>query len=202
MQKYWDKVKKYKIHISIAAVIIIMVIAIILILHIDNKPNIPIDDNNTIENIVEPLPNDIDMLEAIINNVDETEIEDISNRNNEQADIILENLGIDIRDVYSYAGSIDTRLDASHAILIVRPKEDTKDKIMIALANYINNKQNYLIGQDLDGTERYYIAEDATICEIGEYIALVYDENSKQIINNIVDSLKSDRSGLDEEVDE
>lgn len=202
MQKYWDKVKKYKIPISIAAVIIIIIIAIILILHIDNKPNIPIEDNNTIENIVEPLPNDIDMLETIINNVDETEIEDISNRNNEQADIILENLGIDIRDVYSYAGSIDTRLDASHAILIVRPKEDTKDKIMIALANYINNKQNYLIGQDLDGTERYYIAEDATICEIGEYIALVYDENSKQIINNIVDSLKSDRSGLDEEVDE
>lgn len=202
MQKYWDKVKKYKIPISIAAVIIIIIIAIILILHIDNKPNIPIEDNNTIENIVEPLPNDIDMLETIINNVDETEIEDISNRNNEQADIILENLGIDIRDVYSYAGSIDTRLDASHAILIVRPKEDTKDKIMIALANYINNKQNYLIGQDLDGTERYYIAEDATICEIGEYIALVYDENSKQIINNIVNSLKSDRSGLDEEVDE
>ena len=125
--------------------------------------------------------------------LDTTEIEIISNRNNEQAQLILSDLGIDIQDINTYAGSIDIRTESAHAILIVRPKDGSYNSVKFSIVNYISNKRWELSpdnpNNNLDNT-LYSIAEASELYEVNGYIILVIDENASEIVQSIESRLR------------
>lgn len=176
-------VKKYKAQILVG-VIVLLIVLILLVLDKENKIIIP---NNSVDNtITEPIPNDMQLLEDAVNKVNTSEIETISNKNNEQADMILDVLGVDVKDLSSYAANIDLRLESAHVIVTLRPKEGKYDAVKLALMNYMVDKQNFFTSNGLEDSELYQIVLNSTLYQKGSYIFLVIEKNAESIVNSLI----------------
>lgn len=113
----------------------------------------------------------------------------ISNKNNEQADIILNTMGVDTKDLISYSASIDTTHESGHAICILKPKEAEYEKVKLGLIGYISTKQRVLQDTGKVDTAEYKAAESAVINEKDGYLILVLESDSEGIMENITTEL-------------
>lgn len=112
----------------------------------------------------------------------------ISNEYNEQADIVLGELGLDVGMIGSYAASIDTRVDSAHGILVIRPTDGNYDKCKGLIVNYIAERQKELQGRG--EISLYDVLLDSVIYEEGGYIVMVIEEGAEEIGLGIVGELK------------
>ena len=139
--KLLEFLNTHKIVVLSVEVVGILILTLLLLLGI-----------NTIKNTVtEPGPiiyDDTEKLENIVIKTNKSEIEMISNRNNQQADVIFDSIGIKLSDIFAYAAAIDPRQSYSNAIIIVRPKEDTLEKIEDEIELYIVKKQAHFMYDD------------------------------------------------------
>lgn len=182
MTKIKDLISKYKLYIMIGGIILLSVCTIIALLSVDNNSKIPPVIVDTPEPV--QLPSDIDKLEAVIKKVDTTDIDMISTKEFEQADLILDALDIDVDELHSFAGVIDQKLDSIHTIFIARPKDEYYDQVKAELAFYLSDKLNYFssTGQET----KYIITQDSGIYEKNGYIILVLEDYSKEILDSIL----------------
>lgn len=177
---------KNRYTIAIGVIVLLLLVIIILIAIPKETVDLPIDE----EEYTIPIPSDTEMVEGIVKNNDKSDIEVISNKNNDQSDLILDAINVDIKDLYTYAGSIDSRLESAHAIVILRPKEEEYNKVHRNLVFYIAEKQEYLENAGLDDTTLYDIAKRATIYDYNEYIILVMEDNEREILLSIIEQLE------------
>jgi len=185
LKKFIDEHRNYVI---IASIIVALVILIVIVLMINNtSTNRPIPDTD-INQLKKPaIPSDVSKLESIITKVDNSELELISNREDDQADIILDTIGISLDDIYSYAAVIDPRIEGIHSIIIMKPKDDCYSTIKTKLLCYLDSKiVNFSrLGQE----DNQLIAENSGLREINGYIVLVLDSSSESILDEIEQQL-------------
>lgn len=187
----WEKIVSHK-RIAIASVsAIALIILIILIINIKPNSNIDntVDTTPNVTNTPEIIPDFIETIENIVNSHNDTEVETISNRNNEQAEIIFDKMQIDIKDLYGYSANIDLREDSAHIIMIIRPKEENYDTIVNKLAIYCADKQSYFIQNNKEDSELCNIAENSIICEINGYVIVVMEKDAPDILQGIINEL-------------
>ena len=169
--------------------LIVLVALIIVLVAIALNSNINTPDNSM--EIEETIPPDTAALDEVLNDTVTSDLEVISNINNEQSDVILETIGVDIIDVYSYAAAIDSRLESADTIVILNPKEGKAEDIKHALSNYISKKQRYFIDNGLTKTEAYKVVQNGLIDEYYGYIILIIQENASQLKQNIRNGIAS-----------
>lgn len=182
--------KEHKIVIAITAAILALLIVIIAMV-VTSKP-ITIDkteesDSSTEQIIVDSHADDI---EQIILDINTSDIEVISNKHNDQADVIMGTLGVDIKDLVSYAAAVDSRQEAVNSIAIVKPKDETFDKVMDNLLNYITQKQLYYSNNSLESTEQYNAVLNGKVGICNGYLILVVHSDSNNIMNTIESRIK------------
>lgn len=190
--------KKQKQYIAIGISVVVVIVLIVMVLNIDNKTSLPVDGGTTTQ--PENIPNDTIFIENIVNEINDTEVEVISNKNNEQADIILDSVGVDIKDIYSYAASIDPKTDSAHAIIVIRPKEEEKTGSKKALTDYVALKQKYFLENNLEESELYTISKEAIVYEKDEYLVLVMEKDSRVLLDKVLKSIEENKIKLDNEV--
>lgn len=169
--------------------LIVLVALIIVLVAIALNSNINTPDNGM--EVEETIPPDTAALDEILNETVTSDLEVISNINNEQSDVILETVGVDIIDVYSYAAAIDSRLESADTIVVLNPKEGKAENIRQALSNYISKKQRYFMDNGLTETEEYKVVQNGLIDEYYGYIILIIQENASQLKQSIRNGIAS-----------
>ena len=169
--------------------LIVLIALIVVLVAIALNSNINTPDSST--EVEETIPPDTAALDEVLNDTVASDLEVISNINNEQSDVILETVGVDIIDVYSYAAAIDSRLESADTIVILNPKEGKAEDIKHALSNYISKKQRYFMDNGLTETEAYRVVQNGLIDEYYEYIILIIQENASQIKQSIRNGIAS-----------
>lgn len=169
--------------------LIVLIALIAVLVAIALNSNISTPDSNT--EVEETIPPDTAALDEVLNETVASDLEVISNINNEQSDVILETVGVDIIDVYSYAAAIDSRLESADTIVILNPKEGKAEDIKHALSNYISKKQRYFMDNGLTETEAYRVVQNGLIDEYYGYIILIIQENASQIKQSIRNGIAS-----------
>lgn len=168
-------------------IVLIALIIVLVAIALNSDINTP---GNSIE-VEETIPPDTAALDEVLNETVTSDLEVISNINNEQSDVILETVGVDIIDVYSYAAAIDSRLESADTIVILNPKEGKAEDIKHALSNYISKKQRYFMDNGLTETEAYRVVQNGLIDEYYGYIILIIQENASQIKQSIRNGIAS-----------
>lgn len=168
-------------------IVLIALIAVLVAIALNSSINTP-DSSMEVE---ETIPPDTAALDEVLNDTVTSDLEVISNINNEQSDVILETVGVDIIDVYSYAAAIDSRLESADTIVILNPKEGKAEDIKHALSNYISKKQRYFMDNGLTETEAYRVVQNGLIDEYYGYIILIIQENASQIKQSIRNGIAS-----------
>lgn len=168
-------------------IVLIALIIVLVAIALNSSINTP-DSSTEVEEIIPP---DTAALDEVLNETVTSDLEVISNINNEQSDVILETVGVDIIDVYSYAAAIDSRLESADTIVILNPKEGKAEDIKHALSNYISKKQRYFMDNGLTETEEYRVVQNGLIDEYYEYIILIIQENASQIKQSIRNGIAS-----------
>lgn len=168
-------------------IVLIALIAVLVAIALNSSINTP-DSSTEVEEIIPP---DTAALDEVLNETVTSDLEVISNINNEQSDVILETVGVDIIDVYSYAAAIDSRLESADTIMILNPKEGKAEDIKHALSNYISKKQRYFMDNGLTETEAYRVVQNGLIDEYYGYIILIIQENASQIKQSIRNGIAS-----------
>lgn len=168
-------------------IVLIALIAVLVAIALNSNINTP-DSSMEVE---ETIPPDTAALDEVLNETVTSDIEVISNINNEQSDVILETVGVNIIDVYSYAAAIDSRLESADTIVILNPKEGKVEDIKHALSNYISKKQRYFMDNGLTETEAYRVVQNGLIDEYYGYIILIIQENASQIKQSIRNGIAS-----------
>ena len=169
--------------------LIVLIALIVVLVAIALNSNINTPDSST--EVEETIPPDTAALDEVLNETVTSDLEVISNINNEQSDVILETVGVDIIDVYSYAAAIDSRLESADTIVILNPKEGKAEDIKHALSNYISKKQRYFMDNGLTETEAYRVVQNGLIDEYYGYIILIIQENASQIKQSIRNGIAS-----------
>ena len=169
--------------------LIVLIALIIVLVAIALNSNINTPDSSM--EVEETIPPDTAALDEVLNETVTSDLEIISNINNEQSDVILETVGVDIIDVYSYAAAIDSRLESADTIVILNPKEGKAEDIKHALSNYISKKQRYFMDNGLTETEAYRVVQNGLIDEYYGYIILIIQENASQIKQSIRNGIAS-----------
>lgn len=169
--------------------LIVLVALIVVLVAIALNSNINTPDSSM--EVEETIPPDTAALDEVLNETVTSDLEVISNINNEQSDVILETVGVDIIDVYSYAAAIDSRLESADTIVILNPKEGKAEGIKHALSNYISKKQRYFMDNGLTETEAYKVVQNGLIDEYYGYIILIIQENASQIKQSIRNGIAS-----------
>lgn len=168
-------------------IVLIALIAVLVAIALNSSINTP-DSSTEVE---ETIPPDTAALDEVLNETVASDLEVISNINNEQSDVILETVGVDIIDVYSYAAAIDSRLESADTVVILNPKEGKAEDIKHALSNYISKKQRYFMDNGLTETEAYKVVQNGLIDEYYGYIILIIQENTSQIKQSIRNGIAS-----------
>lgn len=168
-------------------IVLIALIVVLVAIALNSSINTP-DSSMEVE---ETIPPDTAALDEVLNETVTSDLEVISNINNEQSDVILETVGVDIIDVYSYAAAIDSRLESADTIVILNPKEGKVEDIKHALSNYISKKQRYFMDNGLTETEAYRVVQNGLIDEYYGYIILIIQENASQIKQSIRNGIAS-----------
>lgn len=168
-------------------IVLIALIVVLVAIALNSSINTP-DSSTEVE---ETIPPDTAALDEVLNETVTSDLEVISNINNEQSDVILETVGVDIIDVYSYAAVIDSRLESADTIVILNPKEGRVEDIKHALSNYISKKQRYFMDNGLTETEAYRVVQNGLIDEYYGYIILIIQENASQIKQSIRNGIAS-----------
>lgn len=168
-------------------IVLIALIAVLVAIALNSSINTP-DSSTEVE---ETIPPDTAALDEVLNETVASDLEVISNINNEQSDVILETVGVDIIDVYSYAAAIDSRLESADTIVVLNPKEGKAEDIKHALSNYISKKQRYFMDNGLTETEAYRVVQNGLIDEYYGYIILIIQENASQIKQSIRNGIAS-----------
>ena len=168
-------------------IVLIALIIVLVAIALNSSINTP-DSSMEVE---ETIPPDTAALDEVLNETVASDLEVISNINNEQSDVILETVGVDIIDVYSYAAAIDSRLESADTIVILNPKEGKAEDIKHALSNYISKKQRYFMDNGLTETEAYRVVQNGLIDEYYGYIILIIQENASQIKQSIRNGIAS-----------
>ena len=168
-------------------IVLIALIVVLVAIALNSSINTP-DSSMEVE---ETIPPDTAALDEILNETVTSDLEVISNINNEQSDVILETVGVDIIDVYSYAAAIDSRLESADTIVVLNPKEGKAEDIKHALSNYISKKQRYFMDNGLTETEEYRVVQNGLIDEYYGYIILIIQENASQIKQSIRNGIAS-----------
>lgn len=168
-------------------IVLIALIVVLVAIALNSSINTP-DSSMEVE---ETIPPDTAALDEVLNETVTSDLEVISNINNEQSDVILETVGVDIVDVYSYAAAIDSRLESADTIVILNPKEGKAEGIKHALSNYISKKQRYFMDNGLTETEEYRVVQNGLIDEYYGYIILIIQENASQIKQSIRNGIAS-----------
>ena len=168
-------------------IVLIALIVVLVAIALNSNINTP---DSSIE-VEETIPPDTAALDEILNETVTSDLEVISNINNEQSDVILETVGVDIIDVYSYAAAIDSRLESADTIVVLNPKEGKAEDIKHALSNYISKKQRYFMDNGLTETEEYRVVQNGLIDEYYGYIILIIQENASQIKQSIRNGIAS-----------
>lgn len=122
----------------------------------------------------------------------------ITNKNNDQADVLFDVIGIDLNDTISYALQIDVSYNSAHCISIVKPKEEATDNIYNAYIKYVASKQRFLSESgDSSSTaeEAIKIAKESLIYKYKEYYILVMCNDAQDVMNKIVEKLSVAYSG-------
>ena len=168
-------------------IVLVALIVALVAIALNSSINTP-DSSMEVE---ETIPPDTAALDEVLNETVTSDLEIISNINNEQSDVILETVGVDIIDVYSYAAAIDSRLESADTIVILNPKEGKAEDIKHALSNYISKKQRYFMDNGLTETEAYRVVQNGLIDEYYGYIILIIQENASQIKQSIRNGIAS-----------
>lgn len=168
-------------------IVLIALIIVLVAIALNSSINTP-DSSMEVE---ETIPPDTAALDEVLNETVTSDLEVISNINNEQSDVILETVGVDIIDVYSYAAAIDSRLESADTIVVLNPKEGKAEDIKHALSNYISKKQRYFMDNGLTETEAYKVVQNGLIDEYYGYIILIIQENASQIKQSIRNGIAS-----------
>lgn len=186
--------KKY---IALLVIIVVLIGLVILALRSNDihvNTNIYGDKGSSgqvnIGNNMEIIESDVEFIEGIIQSVNTSDIQIISNRHNGQADIILDNLNINVNDLYAYAGAIDPKFESVYAVFILRPKEDKVSEIQSALRMYLYGKQLYYINNNLTDTDEYRILSNTINYSTDKYIVMVMSENANDILLDITKALE------------
>lgn len=122
----------------------------------------------------------------------------ITNKNNDQADVLFDVIGIDLNDTISYALQIDVSYNSAHCISIVKPKEEATDNIYDAYIKYVASKQRFLSESgDSSSTaeEAIKIAKESLIYKYKDYYILTMCDNAQDVMNKIVEKLSIAYSG-------
>ena len=172
--------------ISIISALAIAIVALLIFAPKNEVSNVFEAGTNNISIVKSDTP----IIEKMVDGVVDSDIEIISNQNNEQADVILAALNIDIRDIYSYAGSIDPRFESAHAVLIVRPKENKMEIIKEGIRTYLFEKQSYFENSELQNSDMLNIIKSAILYNTNEYVVLVMEENPNDILLELSKQLK------------
>lgn len=179
--------------IALGFLIVLLILSIVLILSI----------NDVIVNPPEQEPKqtevqiDTDQIQAIIDELNVSTVETISNKQNEQSDLILSAAEVDIKALDSYAASIDPKQESAHALAILRPKVEQYSSVKQSLVGYIADKQRYFIENGLTDSDKYSIVQQAQLIESGEYIVLVIEKNSQELLNTILSELREIQGELE-----
>lgn len=112
----------------------------------------------------------------------------VSNINNDQAEVILQALGIDIKDLELYSFASDVRIDRAYLIGVFKAKDN--NKIAQKLRQLIIDKQNKLkelIEYSDEYKNDYENAQSAVISEKAGYVIIVMDKNTNalKLINKV-----------------
>lgn len=177
--------------VGITMLIIALLIAIALILSIDNKSNMKDSDGLSVNKNTEQ--SDYIKLSDIIIPINSgvSEIRVVSNENNEQAELMLNTVGLELNELTSYAASIDAKHDSAHAIVVTKPKPGSYTLCKKSLVEYIANKQRVLIESEKMDTKEYENTLNAVVYEHDDYLILVMEDNSQTILDEIVMQLDS-----------
>ena len=189
--KLLEFLNTHKIVVLSVEVVGILILTLLLLLGINNIKN----------TVTEPGPiiyDDTEKLENIVIKTNKSEIEMISNRNNQQADVIFDSIGIKLSDIFAYAAAIDPRQSYSNAIIIVRPKEDTLEKIEDEIELYIVKKQAHFMYDDkLKDSREAKIANNALTCTYNGYVILAMTDDSSHTMNDILKQLQDGEVNID-----
>lgn len=181
-----NKLKENRYAVSISIIIILLLVSCIFLVLNSNKQD-NIDDSSDNTNNIIKSDNKIPYLDGLVENVNNGDIEIISNKNNEQSDIILESIGIDITQLSTYAASIDPLIDSTYAIAILKPKEGFIESMEYELHDYIASKQRYF---DTTGDMgKYKIARDAAVYNNGEYLVLAMCNDCVAVADKLIEGL-------------
>lgn len=174
------------VKVGIGSIIVLILLVILMIVVVlkglggdgwEKEQNIDIEEVRDIYGIVSGVNEEVG-----------SSIRVISNEYNEQADIVLGELGLDVGMIGSYAASIDTRVDSAHGILVIRPTDGNYDKCKGLIVNYIAKKQRELSSRG--EVSLYDVLLDSVIYEEGGYIVMVIEEGAEEIGLGIVGELK------------
>lgn len=182
-EKLIDGIKEHKLIVLAIGVILLLVVAIVLILNI----------NNTVDNIQhtdeEDLPPDIHIIHDIVEKCNTNkEVEIISNKNNDQADVILDDLGIDIKQLYTYAAAVNLSDKISDSLIILRPKEENYSDVLNQSYGFVISQQVYY--NDLVSKGYADIKEPSSlIYEKYGYIIVATNDDPNKTILSIVKEL-------------
>lgn len=120
----------------------------------------------------------------------------ITNKNNDQADVLFDVIGIDLNDTISYALQIDVSYNSAHCISIVKPKENDADNIYNAYVQYVASKQRFLSEESgLSNDKAIKIAKESLIYKYKDYYILTMCNDAQDVMNKIVEKLSVAYSG-------
>lgn len=152
---------KVKYKWCLIGILLILVVCIIVFKSIAHKPQI-VEDIPEVQEDIKALT--IEQMKDIDNILQKyTNRHIISNINNEQSDVILEDLGLSNIDTYSF--SVDLRDDKTYLVGLFRSSNNVEE-LRGELLDYINMLK---VGQDTESLDT------VTMYTIGEYILIVMD---------------------------
>lgn len=176
---------------KVGLLILIIILAITLVVIICYNKSDTGEEAQTDEDINNQTTiaqmNDIDKIITKFSNKDI-----ISNLQNEQADVILNDINIDIKQLELYSFSIDLREDKAYLIGVFKPHKDNYNTVLKSLSDFVTYKQEYLSDPSITNTENtqeYINAENTVITELNGYIIIVMDKATN--INKIERQLRA-----------
>jgi hypothetical protein len=179
-----EKVKIKQIALIVIATVVFIGLIGIMIKILKYEPaktenvQVGIDDGETVSLTIDQMQQIDNIIESYTNK------EVISNINNEQADVILQDLGITLQNLEFYSFSTDVRQDTAYLVGIFKSKNGVHDEVEQELWSLTVEKQRYYQGilgtlQDTPEVQAEYSnAENTTMCDIGDYIVIVMDNDT------------------------
>lgn len=170
-------------------VILLLILAIVVVLIADNtKP--PREEDNIGE--TSDIAN-YRSLDRVLNEVNGkiSDVRVVSNEVNNQANIVLGELGLNAKDMVSYAVSADTRQGFVHCLAVLLPKEEFYKDVKRKLADYIAATQRELLELKMTDSKEYKNTLSAVIYEHEGYLILVMESDAGSLLDDIIELLES-----------